>query len=242
MGETVTGHKADLIAKALAALTKAKDMLQINPHDTRFSVFLQYIAQENGGTLHAGYLIAYNFRYKRGSPPKAVAVAAVVKSAEQFKQNKSIPASSVSKGALTASRPFENVTYSNSPFNEFSSRLYTKVIDGRQGMMVINDFVLNPKTCDSLSSHRIKLYMGNPMNTMPFGMAKVVDVFFSDSCRITVNGNAIQESAIIPNKKKVWACVPPDITDLLHTKPGIANKIEIRFATMIPVMFSYFIF
>ena len=182
------------------------------------------------------------FRYKRGSPPKA---PDVVKPAKQLKQSvspsvpsggKAVPTAS-SSGAPTASRPFENVTYSNSPFNEFSYRLYTKVIDGRQGMMMINDFVLNPTVCDSLSNHRIKLYMGNPMNTMPFGMVKVIDVFFSDACWIKVNGKPIQESAIIPNKKKVWACVPPDITDLLHTKPGIANKIEIRFSAMIPVSF-----
>jgi hypothetical protein len=60
MGETVTGVKAELIARASVALKKAKDMLQINPNDARFSVFLQYIAQENGGTLHAGYLFACN--------------------------------------------------------------------------------------------------------------------------------------------------------------------------------------
>ena len=137
-----------------------------------------------------------------------------------------------------ASRPFENVTYPKSPFNNLASRLYTKVIDGRQGMMLINDFVLNPKTVESLLDHRIKLFMGNPMNTMPFGMAKVIDIFFSDACWISVNGNQVPSNLIIPNKKKAWACVPPDITELLHKKPGIANKIEIRFSAMIPVILT----
>lgn len=144
------------------------------------------------------------------------------------------------KTAPVASRPFENVTFTSSPFNVFSSRLYTKVIDGRQGMMIINDFIINPTICESLSAHRIKLFMGNPMNTMPFGMAKVIDVFFSDACWITVNGKQIPENKIIPNKKKVWACVPPDITDLLNFKPGLPNKIEIRFSAMIPVFFLVF--
>lgn len=59
MGESGTGNKADLIARASTALQKAKEVLNYNPNDNRFSVFLQYIAEENGGTLHAGYVISF---------------------------------------------------------------------------------------------------------------------------------------------------------------------------------------
>ena len=55
MGETVTGNKSDLIARALFALQHAKDLSLKDPNNSRFSMFLQYIAMENGGTLHAGY-------------------------------------------------------------------------------------------------------------------------------------------------------------------------------------------
>ena len=232
MGQPGTGNKADLIDRALTALSAAREIRVCNPNDNRFSAFLQYIALENGGTLHAGY--------KRSSPPKSAKSSSPAKSvvdrSKIIQQQPSAHAGS--KATASASRPFENVTYTNSPYNVFASRLYTKVIDGRQGMMLINDFVLNPVTCESLVDHRIKLYMGNPMNTMPFGMSKVIDVFFSDACWITVNGKQIPENVIIPNKKKIWACKPPDITDLLNTKPGIANKIEVRFSAMIPVFFA----
>lgn len=228
MGEPGTGNKADLIARTSASLLKAKEMNRCNPNDPKFSLYLQYIAQENGGTLHAGYKRSSPLKVAKLSPIKIATCSAAIKQPD-------VPSKS-----SAASRPFENVTYSSSPFNKFESRLYTKVIDGRQGMMIINDFILTPAMCESLSDQRIKLYMGNPMNTMPFGMAKVIDVFFSDACWINVNGTQIQEKEIIPNKKKVWACVPPDITD--YIKPGVPNKIEIRFSAMIPVILYILIF
>ena len=60
MGETVTGNKSDLIARALAALENAKELSLKDPSNSRFSIYLQYIAMENGGTLHAGYLLLSN--------------------------------------------------------------------------------------------------------------------------------------------------------------------------------------
>ena len=94
-----------------------------------------------------------------------------------------------------AMKPFETVTFTQSPFHLFHTRLFTKVVDGRSCHLYIPDFKLLPSHIDLIQArpqrYAIKLLMGNPQMALPFGAPKVIEPFYSDSCYLTVNGTTI---------------------------------------------------
>jgi hypothetical protein len=158
-----------------------------------------------------------------------------------------LPASSASNAENNApppnlgkagSKPYENIKWNSLPYFTSKERLYHKIAEGRAGSLTITDFCIPQNVLQTLSSsksHRIRLFMGNPQYAPPFGDTKQIDVLFSESCYITVNDKAVQPADFQPSKKKLWACIPPDITHLLHTRQGVCNRIVVRFSPMMPV-------
>ena len=55
MGQPVTGKKPDLIQRTVDTLSLARDQAKVNQMNNNFAIYLNYIAQENGGTLDTGY-------------------------------------------------------------------------------------------------------------------------------------------------------------------------------------------
>jgi hypothetical protein len=177
---------------------------------------------------------AFSSKFQSLSPNTIAKMANPIKFKLNMSQQPQVPIPSHSV------RPFECVTFQPSAFYEPLKRVYTKVVDGRGGLISITDLIILPNILEQLVKDtyiRLKLCMGNPQMSLPFGQPKSIDVYFSESCFITINGKPIPPNQIHPAKKKPWVCVPPDITDLLVLKPGVANRIELRFSPMYPVGF-----
>lgn len=264
------GNKPDLIPRLVALL---EHQFEFSPDGATLQEILSEVSNANGGTLEY-------YGYQRSSPLRPYAPTTTLGTLAGMKPQKvaMVPrANPPAYGApgssgqhpqgppKPASKPFEGLSYSQSPFHAFHSRLYTKVVDGRSGHISITDFVMIEKHVSLILEKRegqqgqrkygVKVYMGNPQMMSPFGDRKMIEPSFSDSCFVTVNGKAVDASVcisvpllvfknensrkatkkkIIPLKKKIWACVPPDITDYLILKAGAQNRLELRFGYMYP--------
>jgi hypothetical protein len=128
------------------------------------------------------------------------------------------PASSTSTNTTTnktqpanppqSTRPFDLLTFVESPFFIPRSRLLCKVVDGRTGAFTITDFVIPQAALQMIQNspkkYSIRMYMGNPQNTPSFGVEKKMDLFWAESCYIQVNDRAVQQNAFQPSRKKLW--------------------------------------
>ena len=203
------GNKPELIPRLVALL---EHQIAFFPSGAPLQEMLSEIARANGGSLDSYWHQRTSPPRTTGNPSATLGTLAGIKPQKVALPPRANPPAYGAPGSSgqqsqgppkPASKPFEGLSYSQSPFHTFHTRLYTKVVDGRSGHISITDFVmiekhvallLEKKEGQQQRKYGVKVYMGNPQMMSPFGDRKMIEPSFSDSCFVTVNGKASDAS------------------------------------------------